>query len=161
DELLAMATRAFVEPSPAAVPAGRTKGRGTVQYFVPSYSLYPVLAAIHGAAPSPIPLKPDFGIPSVDASRRGGKWDFDGGLTFVTTPNAPSGRGYSTAELKRLCRAQRGVVILDEAYVDFAGETALRLALEHSHVLVSRTFSKAYSLCFQRVGYFVGPAALV
>jgi histidinol-phosphate aminotransferase len=53
------------------------------------------------------------------------------------------------------------VVILDEAYVDFAEENALSLALEHPHVLVARTFSKAYSLCFQRVGYFVGHPALI
>jgi histidinol-phosphate aminotransferase len=47
-------------------------------------------------------------------------------------------------------------VVLDEAYVDFANENALKLALKFPHVLVARTFSKAYSLCFQRVGYFVG-----
>jgi histidinol-phosphate aminotransferase len=46
-------------------------------------------------------------------------------------------------------------VILDEAYVDFAKENALELALKYPHVIISRTFSKAYSLCFQRVGYFV------
>ena len=45
--------------------------------------------------------------------------------------------------------------------MDFADENALRLALKYPHVLVARTFSKAYSLCFQRVGYFVGPAALI
>jgi histidinol-phosphate aminotransferase len=79
----------------------------------------------------------------------------------VTTPNAPSGRGYKTAELEKLCRAQKGVVVLDEAYVDFAEENALKLALKFPHVLVARTFSKAYSLCFQRVGYFVGHAELI
>jgi histidinol-phosphate aminotransferase len=52
-------------------------------------------------------------------------------------------------------------VVLDEAYVDFARENAMALALRHPHVLVSRTFSKAYSLCFQRVGYFVGSADLI
>ena len=56
---------------------------------------------------------------------------------------------------------QQGVVVLDEAYVDFAEETALSLALKYRHVLVARTFSKAYSLCFQRVGYFVGSRELI
>ena len=65
------------------------------------------------------------------------------------------------AELEKLCRAQRGVVVLDEAYVDFARENAMALALRHPHVIVARTFSKAYSLCFQRVGYFVGHAGLI
>jgi histidinol-phosphate aminotransferase len=103
----------------------------------------------------------DFSLPTVAELRRGGRWDFKAALTFVTTPNAPSGRGYATAELDQLCRAQRGVVILDETYVDFAEENALELALKQPHVLVARTFSKAYSLCFQRVGYFVGHAGLI
>jgi histidinol-phosphate aminotransferase len=63
--------------------------------------------------------------------------------------------------LEGLCRAQKGVVILDEAYVDFAEENALKLALKYPHVIVARTFSKAYSLCFQRVGYFVGHPELI
>jgi histidinol-phosphate aminotransferase len=53
------------------------------------------------------------------------------------------------------------LVVLDEAYVDFAAENALSLALKYPHVLVARTFSKAYSLCFQRVGYFVGHPDLI
>ena len=52
-------------------------------------------------------------------------------------------------------------MILDEAYVDFAPENAIDFASQHGHVLVSRTFSKSYSLCFQRIGYFVGPAKLI
>jgi histidinol-phosphate aminotransferase len=63
--------------------------------------------------------------------------------------------------LDALCRAQRGIVVLDEAYVDFADSHALPLALRYPHVLVARTFSKAYSLCFQRVGYVVGHPALI
>jgi len=51
--------------------------------------------------------------------------------------------------------------LLDEAYVDFARENALRLALDYPNVLIARTFSKAYSLCFQRVGYFVGSPELI
>jgi histidinol-phosphate aminotransferase len=100
-------------------------------------------------------------MPSVAELKRGKQWDFDAALTFVTTPNAPSGRGYKTAELEKLCRAQKGVIVLDEAYVDFAEENAMELALKFPHVLVARTFSKAYSLCFQRVGYFVGHPELI
>ncbi|PYM11125.1 MAG: hypothetical protein DME18_14785 [Verrucomicrobia bacterium] len=100
-------------------------------------------------------------MPTVKELHRDGRWNFRAGLTFITTPNAPSGRGYSSAELERLCRAQKGVVILDEAYVDFANENAMRLALKYPHVIVSRTFSKAYSLCFQRVGYFVGHPEII
>jgi len=167
DELLALATRAFVEPRAgrASRPPGENgtpaRPRDTVQFFTPSYSLYPVLAAIHGAAVNPVPLDADFGMPTLAELRRGNHWDFRAALTFVTTPNAPSGRGYSTVELAALCGAQRGVVVLDEAYADFARQNALELALTHPHVLVSRTFSKAYSLCFQRVGYFLGHPELI
>ena len=150
DELLALATRAFVEP-----------GRGTIQYFTPSYSLYPVLSDIHNSTRIEMPLRDDFSMPSVGELQNEKQWDFRAPLTFVTTPNAPSGRGYATAELEALCRALKGVVVLDEAYVDFAEEDALALALKYPNVIVSRTFSKAYSLCFQRVGYFVGRPALI
>lgn len=157
DELLAMAVRCFVEPAPGSEVSNASR----VQYFSPSYSLYPVLADMHGAVRNPVPLRDDFGLPAVGELKRGGLWDFRAALTFVTTPNAPSGRGYATADLDALCGAMRGVVVLDEAYVDFAREHAMELALKHRHVLVARTFSKAYSLCFQRVGYFVGHPELI
>lgn len=146
DELLALATRAFVEPG------------GTIQFFTPSYSLYPVLAEIHGARARPVPLRKDFSLPIL---RESVSWQARAALTFVTTPNAPSGRGYATGELEELCRAHQGVVVLDEAYADFAQENALSLALKFPHVIVARTFSKGYSLCFQRVGYFIGPQPLI
>ncbi len=157
DELLALAVRAFVEPEAGS----KTLSAATVQYFDPSYSLYPVLAAIHGARVNPVPLAPEFHLPRVTGRGREKRWDAGAALSLVTTPNAPGGRGFATAELEELCAATRGVVVLDEAYVDFARENALELALRHPHVLVFRTFSKAYSLCFQRVGYCVGPADLI
>ncbi len=160
DELLAMAVRCFVEPIPLAHRT-RRPSRALVQFFTPSYSLYPVLADIHGAAINPVPLEPNFRLPAMRELRRDRQWDFGAALTFITSPNAPSGAGYSTARLQELCLAHRGVVVLDEAYVDFASENALDLALKLPHVLVSRTFSKAYSLCFQRVGYFVGHLELI
>jgi histidinol-phosphate aminotransferase len=160
DELLALAVRAFVEPKQKPKAGGRKSG-STVQYFHPSYSLYPVLADIHGAGKNAVPLPADFSLPDVTELRRAGIWDFNAALTFITTPNAPSGRGYATSMLAKLCRAMTGVVVLDEAYVDFAGEHAMSLALKYPHVIVSRTFSKAYSLCFQRVGYFVGHRELI
>ncbi len=160
DELLALAVRCFVEPG-ALAHRSRRPSRALVQFFTPSYSLYPVLADIHGASTNAVPLEPDFSLPFTSSLRRGRQWDFGAGLSFVTTPNAPSGTGYSTADLRALCHAQTGVIVLDEAYIDFASENALALAWEFPHVIVSRTFSKAYSLCFQRVGYFVGHPDLI
>src|SRR2546430_2722468 len=63
DELLALATRAFVEPR-----------SGVIQYFIPSYSLYPVLADIHRAVKNPVPLRPDFDLPSMADLKRGKEW---------------------------------------------------------------------------------------
>ncbi len=162
DEVLAMAVRGFVEPLAAGKRSSRKPdSRCVVQYFHPSYSLYPVLADIHGAARNAVSLRGDFSMPTVTELRRGKAWDFNAALSIVTTPNAPSGKGYSVDELDSLCKQQKGVVILDEAYVDFAPENAMNLALKHPHVLVARTFSKAYSLCFQRVGYLVGNPELI
>ena len=141
DELLALAVRCFVEPGSA------------VQYFAPCYSLYPVLAAIHGVKAAVVALAADFGLPAT--------WDRAAPLTFITTPNAPTGRGYATNQLERVCGEHKGALVLDEAYADFANENAMRLALEYPNVLVARTFSKGYSLCFLRVGYMVGHPSLI
>src|SRR5437899_915488 len=85
DELLALAVRAFVEPVAADVNRRTLRAftsAATVQYFTPSYSLYPVLADIHGAAKNPVPLKPDFRLPSIAELKRG-TWDFRAALTLV------------------------------------------------------------------------------
>jgi histidinol-phosphate aminotransferase len=172
DELLALAVRTFVEPSPhsrdrnarnrSKPPKDRSlTSAATVQYFHPSYSLYPVLADGHGAHKNCVNLTHNFSLPPLELLKRSQAWDFNAALTFVTTPNAPSGRAIATSELETLSRATRGVIVLDEAYVDFAEENGLSLALKYPHVMVARTFSKAYSLCFQRVGYFVGHPELI
>jgi histidinol-phosphate aminotransferase len=148
DELLAMAVRAFVEPA-----------RGRVQWFSPSYSLYPVIAKRTARARQ---RSARIGFRSLRSRNSGG---LRGGPSTRTSrssrlPTAPSGRGYLTRELDALCRAARRV-IPRRSLCGLRVRDALRLALEHPHVLISRTFSKGYSLCFQRVGYFVGPAALI
>src|SRR6186713_2085784 len=73
DELLALATRVFVEPSDSK---RASRSRSTIQYLTPSYSLYPVLADIAGAAKNAVPLKSDFTIPAVEQLRHAKKWDF-------------------------------------------------------------------------------------
>ena len=173
DELLALAVRTFVEPEASpreeswrpdgnGLEARRSRrSQSTVQFFTPSYSLYPVLAAIHGARANAVRLTADFGLPALRLLQRSKAWDFQAALSFITTPNAPSGRPLPLPELEALCRRQRGVVLLDEAYVDFADANASALALKHPHVLVARTFSKAYSLCFLRVGYLLGHPGLI
>src|SRR5262249_61350840 len=120
DDWRPLPRRAFGHPSPGRAPG--PPPRHTIQYFAPSYSLYPVLADIHGAAKRPIRLKKDFALPTVAELRRGRRWDFQAALTYITTPHAPSGRAYGADDLEALCRAQTGVVLLDEAYVAFAAQ---------------------------------------
>ncbi len=148
DEVLALCTRAFVEP-------GRAIG-----WWEPSYSLYPVLAAIQEAPAVAIPLEEDFGWPlgagAEEAAAR------DCALFFFTNPNAPTGMQCPVREVEAFAQACGDmVVVVDEAYADFAREHAMRLAVENGNVLVLRTFSKSYALAGLRVGYAVGPERLI
>ncbi|SVB82913.1 uncharacterized protein METZ01_LOCUS235767, partial [marine metagenome] len=87
DELLALATRAFVEPRQQGTQTRRQVARQTIQYFTPSYSLYPILANIHGAHRNEFKLSHSFELPGNDALRTG-NWNFNAALSYITTPNA-------------------------------------------------------------------------
>jgi len=143
DEVLALATRAYVEND------------GSIGYFEPSYSLYPVLAEIRGVAPQPVELGPEF------------SWrmpvDVRASLFLLTCPNAPTGRQYDRATVADFCRGFDGVVLIDEAYADFAPDSFMDLSLApgNANTLVSRTFSKSFSLAGLRLGYVIGPAPLI
>jgi histidinol-phosphate aminotransferase len=127
-------------------------------YFWPSYSLYPVLANIQGATQVELPLDENFQIkahPPLLATLAGVK------LVFITQPNAPSGVWLQRVELQRVVEEMQGVVVIDEAYVDFASENCLDLVDEYENVIVARTFSKAFSFAGMRVGWAVGSGALI
>ena len=141
DEVLALCTRAFVEND------------GAIGYFDPSYSLYPVLADIRDAEKRPVPLGDDFAWSMPD--------DYVASLFFLTSPNAPTGLLYPRDTVLGFCSRFPGVVVIDEAYVDFAAENCMDLAGEFGNVVVARSLSKSYSLAGLRVGYLVGPASLV
>jgi histidinol-phosphate aminotransferase len=141
DEALALCTRAFVEDD------------GSIGYFNPSYSLYPVLADIRCAEKRPVELGPDF------------EWqmpaDYSCSLFFMTNPNAPTAMLHPKPLVRRFCEQFPGVVLIDEAYVDFSSLNCMDLALERPNVLVLRTLSKSYSLAGLRLGYVVGAAPLI
>ncbi len=143
DEVLALATRAYVEND------------GSIAYFDPSYSLYPVLAEIRGVAQQPVELGPEFSwlMPA----------DVRASLFLLTCPNAPTGIQYDRATVAAFCRGFDGVVLIDEAYVDFAPDNFMDLSLApgNTNTLVSRTFSKSFSLAGLRLGYVIGPAPLI
>jgi len=141
DEVLALCTRAFVEND------------GSIGYFEPSYSLYPVLADIRDVERRPVELDEDF------------RWmmpaSFQSSLFFLANPNAPTGMSHPVGVIREFCATHRGVVVVDEAYVDFADENCVDIALRQSNVLVARTLSKSYSLAGLRLGYAVGDQRLI
>jgi histidinol-phosphate aminotransferase len=141
DDVLTIVTRAFV-------PEG-----GLVVSPTPSYLLYRTLAEIQGARFQTVPFTADWRLPSPWPHPRAS-------LTFVPNPNSPSGTCLPASELERLAGELEGPLVIDEAYVDFAEASALRLA-RLPNVIVTRTLSKSYSLAGARFGYAVARAELV
>ncbi len=141
DEVLALCTRAFVEND------------GSIGFFNPSYSLYPILADIRGVGSRVVELDDKFAwrMPS----------DHRSDLFFLTNPNAPTSLQYDREAVYSFCKGFDGVVLIDEAYVDFASYDCIDMALELGNVLVARSFSKSYSLAGLRVGYCLGAAGLI
>jgi histidinol-phosphate aminotransferase len=144
DELLAMLFRATI-------------GSGdTVAYAVPTYSLYDTLALVQEARILHFPIGGDFELPldALAAARAN--------LTIVCSPNSPSGTLVPRRKLATLAkRLGSRLLVIDEAYVDFADENALALVRRHRNVVVLRTLSKSYSLAGMRLGLcFAHPAGI-
>ena len=142
DELLSLLVRACVG------------GGDRVVYPYPTYSLYDTLVTLQEGVAVHVPYAADFSLPSGLAAARGR-------LTFVCNPNSPSGTPISIEALRSLARAVSGVLVVDEAYVDFADTTALPLVHDCDNVVVLRTFSKSFSLAGLRIGLAFGSAAII
>lgn len=150
DELLRLAITTFVDPGEA------------IGVAEPSYSLYPVLAAVQDCQVVRIPLEPDWAL-STDYAEQLNAAGVK--LAFVVNPHAPSGRLETVDTLDRLASHFRGVVLIDEAYADFIDpglehDTASLLS-RHDNVLILRTLSKGYSLAGLRFGYGIGSSTLL
>ena len=145
--MLTLAARAFVDDDEA------------IGSFDPSYSLYKTLAAIRNVPFAPSPLAPDFTwAPPV--TRAG---DAPVALFLLTNPNAPTSVRYPREQVAAFAKEFPGVVLIDEAYADFADETCMPLAAaaDNANVVVMRTLSKSFSLAGLRLGYCVGPEDLI
>jgi histidinol-phosphate aminotransferase len=145
DEILRLAMSCFT-----------TEERPAAAAFHPTYSLYPVLAAAAGVPYREVELAEDFGWAEPEG--------VDGaGLFLLANPNAPTGVLQPVERIRAFAARFGGVVLVDEAYVDFAGEgaSAAGLALESENVLVCRTFSKSGALAGMRVGYVLGNPGLI
>lgn len=142
DELLALLLRATIDPG------------DRVAFPVPTYSLYETLVAVQGGVIVTVPWPDDWRIPEALATT-GAR------VTFLCNPNAPSGTLVPPDAIAALARALPGVLVVDEAYGDFADTNALGLVGRHPNVLVLRTFSKSYSLAGMRVGLAFGDPELL
>jgi histidinol-phosphate aminotransferase len=142
DALINDCIRAFCEPGATMVVSD------------PTYSLLASAAQLHGALTHAVALSPDGGIPDELAAA-------DAPLRFVVNPNSPTGTWVEAAVLEERLGAAGGVVVIDEAYCDFAPASSVPLLSAHPNWLVLRTFSKSYALAGLRVGYAVGSAALI
>jgi histidinol-phosphate aminotransferase len=147
DENLTILVRTFVDPGE------------TIAYPYPSYILYETLAEIQGARPIRLPLNPDW------------SWDVEGTaiarnrakLLFVPNPNSPSGNLWSDETIINLIPEQ-GLLVLDEAYRDFADQPRDMSILRSdagSRIVITRTFSKSYSLAGLRFGYAIARPELI
>ena len=122
----------------------------------PSYSLYEVLASIQGAQLIRIPFaSDDFELPLKKVT------NCSANLFFLTSPHAPSGRAYQLELLDSVAGNFNGVLVIDEAYADFAQQNAIPLLAKYPNVIITRTLSKSYSLAGLRVGYAMGNPSVI
>src|ERR1700693_2281965 len=142
DELIEMCFRAFA-------------GKGDhVAYPTPTYPLFEPLCRIHETVPTP------------HATAEGWAWtdelaDDHAPLKFIVNPNSPTGTWLAEAAVEDVVTRSRGVVVLDEAYVDFAPESCVGMLEKHRNLLILRTLSKSYALAGLRIGYALGDSELI
>jgi histidinol-phosphate aminotransferase len=124
-----------------------------------TYSFYPVYCGLYGVKHKAIPLDEHYAIRVEDYLPRQGE---QAGAIIFPNPNAPTGRLLPLADIERIVAGNpQAVVLVDEAYVDFGGESAVTLVNRYPNLLVVHTFSKSRSLAGLRVGYAVGHADLI
>jgi histidinol-phosphate aminotransferase len=143
DEVLAFAFMAFFDP-------GRT-----IIFPNITYSFYPVYASLFRLDYTAVPLDGDFNVPA-------GRFMESCGGVVLANPNAPTGKALPLAEIRRIIEGNPDTaVIIDEAYIDFGGESAVGLIDEYQNLLVVHTLSKSHSLAGMRIGLAFGDRELI
>jgi histidinol-phosphate aminotransferase len=145
DELLSMLVRCCV-------------GAGDrVAYPVPTYTLYDTLVEIQQGEKTTVDYGPEFSLPESLAAQ-------NAKLTFLCNPNSPSGTLVALDAIKKLARSVPGVLVVDEAYIDFADSSepsAIALITNFPNLVVLRSFSKSFSLAGMRIGLAFGNSDLI
>jgi len=142
DELLSIAFRAFCDQN------------RPVAYPVPTYSLYPVLARLQNCIAVEVPFDAEFNLPPKLAAT-------GAALTIVCNPNAPSATFIDPGELASFADELEGVLLIDEAYVDFAKDNCVKLINDFDNVIILRSMSKGYGLAGLRFGYAIAQPSLI
>ena len=136
--------------------------QGPVLGFTPSYSMHPLIAKVTGAQWIDGKRNADFSLNTADAIAEIQKNKPT--LTFITTPNNPTGGAVTIDEIQELadaCKSVGGLLVVDEAYAEFSQEkSAVTLIANNPHVIVIRTMSKAFAFAGARVGYLVSDVAV-
>ena len=143
DDVLDSAIRAFAEPGEVLCTAD------------PSFGMIPVFARTNGLSPVAVPLTSSLDV-DVDAML-----ETDARIIYLCSPNNPTGGTISRDNVERIVERARGLVIIDQAYVEFGGESYVDLASSGRPVLVTRTMSKAFGLAGLRMGYGIGSPELI
>jgi histidinol-phosphate aminotransferase len=143
DDVLAVAVLTFTGPG------------DLLAYPDPTYSLYPVIAELDEVKTATVPWDEDWSLPTDALLATKAK------AIFLANPNAPSGTFVSPQKIGELADKFSGLVLVDEAYVDFAEDNCLPLVRKHENVVVTRTLSKAYSLAGLRFGFAIAQPSVI
>ncbi|HEX6558319.1 MAG TPA: aminotransferase class I/II-fold pyridoxal phosphate-dependent enzyme, partial [Longimicrobiales bacterium] len=143
DDLIDSAVRAFCEPG------------DNVVYPAPTFGVLSTFARMNATEPVAVPMQPDFSFKEAELVAA------DGALTYVCSPNNPTGSVVRGSQIAELDRSLPGVLLLDEAYADYGDDDHARFAASSKRTVSLRTLSKVYGLAGLRVGYAIGPREVI
>ena len=143
DDVLDAAIRAFGEPG------------DEVAFAAPTFVMIPIFTRLNGLVPAVVPMSPNYEVDPQQLVDRRAK------ITYLCTPNNPTSTAMSRQAVEYVVEHAAGLVVLDEAYAEFAPDVFTSLVTRSDRLLVTRTFSKAFGLAGLRVGYGVGSSAIV
>jgi len=142
DDVLDVLFKTFIDPGDEIV------------VFYPSYGMYKVLGEQYNAKITELKLNDDFSLPELAYSAKGK-------LMFINSPNNPTGKSFGNASILKVCSSFPGIVMVDEAYADFATISSLSLLKKVKNLIVMRSFSKSFSLASLRLGYALADSSII
>jgi histidinol-phosphate aminotransferase len=142
DEIFTLIFRGFIEPE------------GTAAFAYPSYALYSTLAQLNGIKYETVPLNKDFSYNLAGFLKK--KFN----LVIIANPNNPTGSYCEVNEIRSFLDKFKGLLVVDEAYIDFYGGSSVGLTGEYDNLIVTQSMSKSYSLAGLRIGFAAAPAGI-